>query len=88
MIENNRQGKSAKSSVSPELLKLVQNRMRLPSDNGPEFTTSAVKKWLKSSDIEALFVATDNPCENGYVESFHTKLRDELLNRELFLHID
>ena len=58
------------------------------SDNGPEFASNAVKKWLKASDVETLFVAPGSPCENGYVESFNSKLRDEKLNRELFLHID
>ncbi len=58
------------------------------SDNGPEFASNAVKKWLKASDVETLFVAPGSPWENGYVESFNSKLRDEKLNRELFLHID
>ncbi len=58
------------------------------SDNGPEFASNAVKKWLKISDVETLFVAPGSPWENGYVESFNSKLRDEKLNRELFLHID
>jgi len=58
------------------------------SDNGPEFASNAVKKWLKASGVETLFVAPGSPWENGYVESFNSKLRDELLNRELFLHID
>ena len=58
------------------------------SDNGPEFASEAVRKWLKASGVKTLFVAPGSPWENGYVESFNSKLRDELLNRELFLHID
>ena len=58
------------------------------SDNGPEFASNAVKKWLKAADVKTLFVAPGSPWENGYVESFNSKLRDELLNRELFLSID
>jgi len=58
------------------------------SDNGPEFASKAVKRWLKYSGVKTLFVAPGSPWENGYVESFIEKLRDELLNRELFLHID
>jgi len=58
------------------------------SDNGPEFASTAVEKWLKAADVQTLFVAPGSPWENGYVESFNSKLRDELLNRELFLHID
>ena len=58
------------------------------SDNGPEFVSSVVKKWLKASGVETLYIAPSSPWENGYVESFNSKLRDELSNRELFLHID
>ena len=58
------------------------------SDNGAEFVSNAVQKWLKASGVETLFVAPGSPWENGYVESFNSKLRDELLNRELFLPID
>ena len=58
------------------------------SDNGPEFANKAVKRWLTISGVKTLFVAPGSPWENGYVESFNSKLRDELLNRELFLHID
>ena len=58
------------------------------SDNGPEFVSHAVKKWLDVSGVKTLYVAPGSPWENGYVESFNSKLRDELLNRELFLHID
>ena len=58
------------------------------SDNGPEFVSKAVQKWLKVSGVKTLYIAPGSPWENGYVESFNSKLRDELLNRELFLHID
>ena len=58
------------------------------SDNGPEFVSEAVKKWLKKSGVETLYIAPGSPWENGYIESFNSRLRDELLNRELFLNID
>ena len=58
------------------------------SDNGPEFISKAVQRYLKSSDVSTLYVAPGSPWENGYVESFNSKVRDELLDRELFLHID
>ena len=58
------------------------------SDNGLEFVSHAVKKWLEVSGVKTLNVAPGSPWENGYVESFNSKLRDELLNRELFLHLD
>jgi len=58
------------------------------SDNGPEFISIVVKKWLKKSGVETLYIAPGSPWENGYIESFNSRLRDELLNRELFLSID
>lgn len=54
------------------------------SDNGPEFTARAVRDWLKSIGVGTLFIEPGSPWENGYVESFNGKLRDELLNREIF----
>lgn len=58
------------------------------SDNGPEFISEVVKKFLRNSGVDTLYIEPGSPWENGYVESFNSKIRDELLNRELFLHID
>jgi len=60
----------------------------LRSDNGPEFVAQAVCRWLAQAAVKTLFIAKGSPWENGYVESFNGKLRDELLNRELFLSLD
>jgi putative transposase len=57
------------------------------SDNGPEFVAKELCKWLKQADVGTLFIAPGSPWENGYVESFNGKLRDELLNGELFLSL-
>jgi transposase InsO family protein len=54
------------------------------SDNGGEFTARAVRKWLGSLGVRTLFIEPGSPWENGYIESFNGKLRDELLNREIF----
>jgi transposase InsO family protein len=54
------------------------------SDNGPEFTAKAVRKWLSRSGVKTLFIEPGSPWENGYVESFNGRMRDELLNREIF----
>ncbi len=54
------------------------------SDNGPEFTAKLVRKWLTGLDVGTLFIEPGSPWENGYVESFNGKLRDELLDREIF----
>ncbi len=54
------------------------------SDNGSEFTAKAVREWLAQVDVKTLFIAPGSPWENGYIESFNGKLRDELLDREIF----
>ena len=54
------------------------------SDNGPEFTAKAVREWLGKVGGKMLYIEPGSPWENGYVESFNGKLRDELLNREVF----
>ena len=56
----------------------------LRSDNGPEFIAYAIQDWLKERQIKTLYIRPGRPWENGHIESFHDKLRDECLNRELF----
>ncbi len=54
------------------------------SDNGAEFTSKAVRKWLNRLDVRPLYIEPGSPWENGYIESFNGKLRNELLNTEIF----
>ena len=54
------------------------------SDNGPEMTAKIVRKWLASVGAKTLYIEPGSPWENGYCESFNGKLRDELLNGEIF----
>jgi putative transposase len=56
----------------------------LRSDNGPEFIAYAVRKWLGQVGVETLYVEPGSPWENGFVESFHSRLRDEFLATEEF----
>ncbi len=56
----------------------------LRSDNGPEFTARALRTWLERVDVQTLYIEPGSPWENGYIESFNGKLRDELLNGEVF----
>jgi putative transposase len=58
------------------------------SDNGPEFTARTVRKWLAQLGVKTLFIEPGSPWENGYIESFNGKLRDELLNREIFTTLE
>ncbi len=54
----------------------------LRSDNGPEFIAHEVQRWLSASQIKTLYIDPGSPWQNGFVESFHSRFRDECLNRE------
>jgi transposase InsO family protein len=58
------------------------------SDNGPEFAAKAVRRWLNRLDVTTLFIEPGSPWENGYVESFIGKMRDELLSGEVLDTLD
>jgi len=58
------------------------------SDNGPEFTARAIRRWLSRLGVKTLFIERGSPWENGYIESFNGRLRDELLNREIFTTLE
>jgi putative transposase len=54
------------------------------SDNGPEFIAHAIRRYLETAGVGTLYIAPGSPWENGFAESFFSRLRDELLNAELF----
>ena len=56
----------------------------LRSDNGQEFCAQALREWLGRIGVKTLYIQPGSPWENGYNESFNGKLRDELLDREIF----
>ena len=58
------------------------------SDNGPEFTARSIRHWLNRLGVKTLFIEPGSPWENGYIESFNGKLRDELLDREIFTTLE
>lgn len=73
--------------VSHTLFRLLLSRGvpdHIRSDNGPEFTSEFIRKWLTDIGVETLFITPGSPWENGYNESFNGTLRDELLEREVF----
>jgi putative transposase len=57
------------------------------SDNGPEFIAEAIKGWLAASGVETLYIEPGAPWENAYSETFISRLRDELLDREVFANV-
>ena len=78
---------STSQDVIDQLFELIILRgipEHIRSDNGPEFTAKAVRGWLNRLGVKTLFIEPGSPWENGYIESFNGKLRDELLNREIF----
>ena len=78
-------------AVIDELFKLFIFRgipEHIRSDNGPEFTAKTVRKWLSRLGVKTLFIEPGSPWENGYIESFNGKVRDELLNREIFTTLE
>ena len=66
----------------PFVLRGVPGRIR--SDNGPEFVAQAVRDWIAAVGSKTAYIEPGSPWENGYVESFNARLRDELLNGEIF----
>ena len=54
------------------------------SDNGPEFVAKAVQDWITAVGARTAYITPGSPWENGYIESFNARLRDELLNGEIF----
>ena len=70
--------------VLAELFRIRGVPKHIRSDNGPEFIANAIRRWLCLAGVETLYVEPGSPWENGYAESFHSRLRDELTNREEF----
>jgi putative transposase len=77
--------------VARELTALIERRGKprmIVSDNGTEFTSNAVLSWSKKHRVEWHYIALSKPMQNGYIESFNGRMRDELLNETLFLDLD
>jgi transposase InsO family protein len=64
------------------ILRGVPDHIR--SDNGPEFIAPALRQWIVAVGAKTAYIMPGSPWENGYCESFNSKLRDELLNGEIF----
>ena len=83
--------RAARSIRSADVIETLSELMmirgvpdHIRSDNGPEFTARAVREWLGGVGARTLYIEPGSPWENGYIESFNGKLRDELLDREIF----
>lgn len=69
------------------LMRLYGKPQYIRSDNGAEFTATKVMKWLRDANVGPAFIEPGKPWQNGFLESFHDKLRSECLNREWFLNV-
>lgn len=81
-------GRSIRSTDVIEVLHGLFKAHGIPqhirSDNGPEFIAKELREWLKNCNVGPLYIAPGSPWENGYAESFHSRLRDEFLGCEVF----
>ena len=59
----------------------------LRSDNGTEFIAGKIQRWLRENQIKTLYIEPGSPWKNGYIESFHGRLRDDCLNRAGLLNV-
>ena len=57
------------------------------SDNGPEFIAQIIQDWCDSIDVQTLYIKPGSPWQNGFIESFHSRFRDECLSQEIFYSI-
>jgi transposase InsO family protein len=85
-------GRSLKASdvvgLVSEVMAIRGTPRHIRSDNGPEFLAVALRRFLAAAQVETLYVEPGSPWENGYAESFHSRLRDELLDTEIFTGLD
>jgi putative transposase len=79
--------RSGRDHDAKELFAVRGAPEHLRSDNGPEFVAKEIQAWLARACVRTLDIQKASPWENGYVESFNGRLRDELLDRELFLSL-
>ena len=84
-------GRGMKGADVVEVLdRLVEERGApeyIRSDNGPEFIAQKVQKWLKDNAIKTIYIDSGSPWQNGYIERFHSRFRDECLDREVLLNL-
>jgi transposase InsO family protein len=85
---------AARSFTHPDVMKHLMDLfcergvpVHLRSDNGPEFLAKRLRTWLGRLTVKPLFIAPGSPWENGYIESFNGKMRDEFLNGEIFYSV-
>lgn len=84
----------ARSITSGHVLDTLQGLVQdwgapayIRSDNGSEFIAQIIRDWCYTADVQTLYIEPGSPWQNGFIESFHSRLREECLNREVFFSI-
>ena len=83
--------RAARSFPAGDVIEVIADLMlihgvpeHIRSDNGPEFTAKAIRQWLSANQVKTVYIKPGAPWENAYAESFISRVRDELLEREIF----
>jgi putative transposase len=84
----------ARSITSDQVLEILQRLINfkgvpahIRSDNGSEFIAHIIQDWCHTADVQTLYIEPGSPWQNGFIESFHSRFRDECLNQEIFFSI-
>ena len=84
----------ARSITSGQVLDILQRLADLKgapahirSDNGSEFIAHIIQDWCHTADVQTLYIEPGSPWQNPFIESFHSRFRDECLNQEIFFSI-
>ena len=84
----------ARSITSNQVLETLEHLADLKgvpayirSDNGSEFIAQIIQDWCHTADVQTLYIEPGSPWQNGFIESFHSRFRDECLNQEIFFSI-
>ena len=87
--------RAARSFPAGDVIEVIAGLMlihgvpaHIRSDNGPEFTAKAIRKWLSANQIKTVYIKPGAPWANAYAESFIARVRDELLDREIFYTLE
>ena len=87
--------RAARSFPAGDVIEVIADLMlahgvpeHIRSDNGPEFTAKAIRQWLSGNSVKTVYIKPGAPWENAYAESFISRVRDEILDREIFYTLE
>ena len=87
--------RAARSFPAGDVIEVIAGLMlahgvpeHIRSDNGPEFTAKTIRQWLSGNSVKTVYIKPGAPWENAFAESFISRVRDELLDREIFYTLE